>query len=63
MDYCWFCNTDEQRYDWCFDGEFDTWLHLSCLIKTLEENPDHIEAKLMSYLLDDDNDEGNKIKN
>ena len=48
---CWFCNQDNEHEDLIYDCEFDTFLHWSCLKKTLEEYPDHPEAMLMKYLL------------
>jgi hypothetical protein len=47
---CWFCH--RKTDDMVFDTEFDTYLHLDCLRKALEEDPDHPEAKVMSYLLE-----------
>lgn len=49
-DKCWFCgkgNCDE------FDTEFDTFLHRQCLIDVLDKDPNHPEAELMKYLLED----------
>lgn len=34
------------------DREFDTPVHVSCIIEKLKENPDHDEAQFMTYLLD-----------
>ena len=47
---CWFCH-DDKGDDLVFDWEFDTYVHLNCLKKVLEENPEDQEAKFMSYLL------------
>ena len=50
---CWFCSTTEPT-DLVFDGEFDTFVHLDCLCEALILDPDNPEAKIMSYLLEDD---------
>jgi hypothetical protein len=46
---CWFCFKGDCD---AFDHEWDTYIHLSCLKQTLEEYPDHPEARLMKYLLE-----------
>jgi predicted component of viral defense system (DUF524 family) len=43
--------------DLVFDTEFDTPVHISCLKKILEEDPDHPEAKFMKYLLEEEKGE------
>ncbi|WP_172455358.1 hypothetical protein [Paenibacillus sp. BIHB 4019] len=48
---CWFCSTKTD--DMVFDTEFDTYLHENCRRKELENDPDNIEAQIMSYLLKD----------
>ena len=50
---CWFCYTAPQDKPMLFDTEFDTFVHEDCLRKTLEEEPDHPEASIMAYLLED----------
>lgn len=48
---CWFClYTDDEMW---FDREFDTPVHPECILKELEFNPGHEEARLMLYLFDD----------
>ena len=47
---CWFCNTDDGKL--LFDTEFDTYVHAECIRKALKENDP--EAKIMSYLLEDE---------
>lgn len=51
---CWFCSTKTD--DMMFDTEFDTFLHKDCLIQALRREPDHPEARLMAYLLEEDNE-------
>lgn len=46
---CWICEEDECD---AFDMEWDTYVHLECVRKTLAEDPDHPEVSLMAYLLD-----------
>lgn len=48
---CWFCSDDNPK-DLVFESEWDTMVHLSCLRRVLEYNPEHCEASLMRYLLD-----------
>lgn len=48
-DRCWFCQKngcDE------FDVEFDTFLHMNCLVNELDSVEPNPEAELMRYLLD-----------
>ena len=48
---CWFCHTNEgEMY---FDFEFDTYVHLECVVKALLENKEHSEGVYMTYLLDE----------
>lgn len=49
---CWFCYTVSG--DMAFDYEFDTYVHLECVRKALEDpnHPSHEEARFMSYLLE-----------
>lgn len=39
---CWFCHTADEEM--AFSCEFDTYLHLKCLKKALEDDPVHPEA-------------------
>lgn len=48
---CWFCQKRDPLEDLVFDGEFDTPVHISCLRKILEEDPNDPEANFMKYLL------------
>lgn len=48
---CWFCR-EGGGDDMVFDREFDTPVHQSCILKTLEKNPNHDEARIMAYLLE-----------
>jgi hypothetical protein len=48
---CWFCG-DKGDEPLVFDMEFDTPVHLSCIRKALEEDPNHGEAGPMDYLLE-----------
>jgi hypothetical protein len=50
---CWFCSTMSD--DMLFDGGFDTNVHKLCLERVLKSEPDHPEAGLMSYLLEEEN--------
>ncbi|MCB5368974.1 hypothetical protein [Collinsella aerofaciens] len=50
---CWFCHTAPEDKPMLFDIEFDTYVHEDCLRKALEEEPDHPEAGIMAYLLED----------
>lgn len=52
---CWFCHKDDENETLMVDHEFDTLVHKSCLQNTLNEHPDHSEAVLMKYLLNEDN--------
>jgi hypothetical protein len=47
---CWYCesSTGEQ----VFSKEFDTYLHLKCLINQLSENPEDPEARLLKEELE-----------
>lgn len=47
---CWYCHMDGCDR---FDSEFDTMLHLDCLRRVLEIDPNHPEGRCQSYLLDD----------
>lgn len=49
---CWFCDKSGDE-PLSFDMEFDTPVHLSCVRKTLEREPEHPEARCMAYLLED----------
>lgn len=49
---CWFCFTTREARDWVYDVEFDTYLHLSCLKKAVEEEPEDPEVGIMCYLLE-----------
>jgi hypothetical protein len=49
---CWFCYT--QSDDMLYEGEFDTGVHKECLEAELRAHPDHPEARLMSYLLEEE---------
>ena len=46
---CWFCSQDDEHETLCYDNEFDTYVHLSCIRKALKE--DNPEARIMNYLL------------
>ena len=48
---CWFCSTADG--DMLFDTEFDTYVHEQCLRNTLAGDPEHLEARLMAYLVPD----------
>ena len=52
---CWFCYEDDGD-DLVFDSEFDTYVHLSCIRKQLQNklNNDTSEADVMKYLLNDE---------
>ncbi|MDF2841679.1 MAG: hypothetical protein K0R00_105 [Herbinix sp.] len=46
---CWFChNGFSDLKDKAFSYEFDTNLHISCLLDELRENPNNEEAKLIA---------------
>lgn len=47
---CWYCKLNDCDV---YDSEFDTMLHLDCLKRVLEIDPNHPEAIVQSYLLDD----------
>jgi hypothetical protein len=47
---CWFCHTDDLPM--VFDYEFDTLVHEQCIRATLAEDPEHPEARCMTYLLE-----------
>lgn len=49
---CWFCQKEDDSLT--FDIEFDTPVHVDCINKALQENPDHPEAIHMAYLLTDE---------
>lgn len=51
VDKCWFCGKSEGEM--VFDTEFDTTLHLSCLKKELQLDPENPEANIMKYLLEE----------
>ncbi len=44
---CWFC-WDRKDESVCFDTEWDTWVHLSCIRENLGQGT---EAESMKYLL------------
>jgi len=46
---CWFCYKKDDNM--VFDTEFDTNVHIDCLKKALNKDPNHPEAKYMKYLL------------
>ena len=46
---CWFCNIKNEEL--VFDTEFDTNVHIECIITALKHNSEHPEAKHMKYLL------------
>ena len=48
---CWFCKQDDESEILDFDNEFDTFVHISCIKKALQENPDDPEANIMKYLV------------
>ena len=48
---CWFCYRKDDNL--VFDTEWDTFVHTACIEKALKENPDHPEATLMKYLLEE----------
>lgn len=61
---CWFCHDDAPQ-GLVFDGEFDTFVHISCLKEAIKNSNDE-EAQIMSYLLEsseEDKEIMNKIKN
>lgn len=46
---CWFCKQDGEREVLHYDVEFDTYVHINCILNALtEDNP---EAEIMSYLI------------
>ena len=47
---CWFCNQDDEQIPLVFDSEWDTFVHLPCLVEALKD-PDDGEAACMTYLL------------
>ncbi|TMN89217.1 hypothetical protein CWB66_21600 [Pseudoalteromonas sp. S558] len=49
---CWFCSEKDGLL--VFDGEFDTYVHLKCIREALQNEPDHLEARLMKYLIEDE---------
>lgn len=51
MGGCWFCRELDDALT--FDTEFDTAVHVTCIRKALEENPDNYEAQAMEYLLEE----------
>jgi hypothetical protein len=45
---CWFClDTENMDKEKVFCNEFDCYLHIECLKKELEKNPDNREAQIM----------------
>lgn len=48
---CWFCYRKTDGL--VFDREFDTFVHSDCIVSVLAEEPDHPEAYLMRYLIED----------
>lgn len=51
MGGCWFCYT--QTDDMLFDVEWDTYVHAQCIRDALAREPDHPEADLMRYLIEE----------
>jgi hypothetical protein len=49
---CWFCRQDDRFEALLFDWEFDTFVHASCIRDALATFPNHPEARLMKYLLE-----------
>lgn len=45
---CWFCHQDEEDDELEFSWEFDTYAHKACIVKALEDNPEHPEAIIMA---------------
>lgn len=43
---CWFCHKDDGEL--VFEDQFDTFVHVSCIIKALEVDPNDPEAQLMT---------------
>ena len=48
---CWFCYNQDDELS--FDHEFDTYVHRECIEAELRKDPDHPEAELMQYLLEE----------
>jgi len=44
---CWFCSRKDGE-DWVFSFEWDTPVHLSCVVKKLRDDPGNEEAQLMA---------------
>lgn len=42
---CWFCF--RKTNDMAFSTEFDCYVHIGCIEATLEDDPEHPEAKIM----------------
>lgn len=51
---CWFCHQDNEKEELVLEGEFDTFVHISCLAQKLKDDPGHPEATIMAYLLTKD---------
>jgi len=44
-DGCWYCGgTDDLTFSW----EWDTYVHIDCVRRALQENPDDGEAKIFA---------------
>lgn len=48
-DKCWFCNSDKPNM--VYEEKWDTYVHIECIAKALELNPNDVEADMMSYLI------------
>lgn len=48
---CWFCWNETEGM--VFDTEFDTLVHPQCILSALADDPEHPEARLMFYLVED----------
>ena len=46
---CWFCWSDHGSM--VLDYEFDTFVHIDCIKKALEQDSNHPEAQFMKYLI------------
>lgn len=46
---CWFCEIQDKSL--VFDTEFDTHVHIQCIISALQKDPNDPEAKMMRYLI------------
>ncbi len=45
---CWFCCEDEENEELIFCHEFDTYVHMGCLLRQCQEDPDDPEVKIMA---------------